>query len=200
MFEPSTRSLIEKPIKKPKLANKKGLSRQELLEVSQNISRYYAPKVSLSTQKLVLLAIDPKHLYAYWNLVENQPDTLSQNLSNSEWVLRVYKEQQSFPTKIIEKPIAEIQITALQSGQEIRLPVVKKEMIFSATISKVVEENGFNLLIKSNITLPLYGKEIQPDTENTASENTESFHESLFPQTYFYANTSRSGKGKIKVI
>lgn len=199
MLEMSKVFFFKKPINKPKLATGGDLSRQELLEVSQNISRYYAPKVSLNSQKLVLLAIDPTHLYAYWNLIENKPDTLSQGLSNDEWVLRVYNPQQNNSKKPNKEPIAEIKISALQSGREIKLPIPDKEKAYSAIIGRVVEKNGFYPLLESNVTQPLQGKGFSLDTENSMSKNSEPFYDSLFPQTSFYKNINKSGKGKVKV-
>jgi len=200
MFEMRKVFFFKKPINKPKRATGRDLSRQELLEVSQNISRYYAPKVSLSSQKLVLLAIDPTHLYAYWNLIENKPDTVSQALSNEEWMLRVYSPQQNNPTKSIKEPIAEIKISALQSGQEIKLPTPDKEKTYIAIIGKVVEKNNFYSLLESNIIQPLQGKDFPLDAESFIPENSTPFYDFLFPQTSCYKSINKSGKGKTKVL
>jgi len=204
MFEKNDRSVFKEPINKPKQANDKSLSRKELLEVSQNISRYYAPKVSSSAQNLVLLTIDPNHLYAYWNLIENQPDTLSRHLSNDEWVLRVNVQHQVHPVNKKEKSVTEIKINKLHSKQEIKLPSVKKGMVYSASIGRVDEKNKFDPLIKSNTTQPLYGKEMLSDVGETAPANISKFiHEALLkptnPQTCHYQSVNDSGKGKKKV-
>ncbi len=204
MFEKTDSPLLKEPINKPKQAAIKSLSRKELLEVSENISRYYAPKISSSAQNLVLLAIDPNHLYAYWNLVENQPDTISRHLSNDEWVLRVKEQHQIHPAEKKEKPVAEIKITKLHSGQEIKLPTLKKGMIYSASIGRVVEKNGFDPLLKSNTTLPLYEKEILSEMNDSAptkvsKPNNETLLEATHPHTFHHQSVNHSGKGKIKV-
>jgi hypothetical protein len=204
MFEKTDNSLLKEPINKPKQATIKSLSRKELLEVSENISRYYAPKISSSAQNLVLLAIDPNHLYAYWNLVENQPDTISRYLSNNEWVLRIKEQHQKYPTNTKEKSVAEIKINKLHSGREIKLPTVKKGMTYSASIGRVVEKDGFDPLLKSNTTLPLYEKEILSEMDGSApskvsKSNNETLLEATHPHTFHYQSVNHSGKGKTKV-
>ena len=205
MFEKTDNSLLKEPINKPKQATIKSLSRKELLEVSENISRYYAPKISSSAQNLVLLAIDPNHLYAYWNLVENQPDTISRHLSNNEWVLRIKEQQQRYPADTKETSVAEIKINKLHSGREIKLPTVKKGMTYSASIGRVVEKNGFDPLLKSNTTLPLYEKEILSEMDDDSAptkilkSNNETLLQATDPHTFHYQSVNHSGKGKIKV-
>ena len=62
------------------LTDLSNLSPEEILEISENISFDFAPKVSNNSQKFVLLAVDPDHIHAYWNL----GDSLLDDRKNSE--------------------------------------------------------------------------------------------------------------------
>lgn len=196
----SRKARSEQPIKEPKPIKK--LSRKDLLEVSQNISQYYAPKVSLSTQKLVLLPIDPNHVYAYWNLIENQPDTISPHLNNdgakSQWTLKVFSHHKNRQARLTKKPVTEISINELQAGRKIQLPMANKETIYSAQIGRETEEMYFTPLIRSNNTSPLYGNILLMDKVEKDPHHPK--NDATFDGQLFYKNVSASGKGIAKAL
>ena len=67
------------------------LSSKEMLKISQEISRDYAPSISIPDPELVLIPVDPYHLYAYWNLgnISQETDSLRAEVENN-LVLRVF--------------------------------------------------------------------------------------------------------------
>ena len=65
------------------------LTTKELQEISEEITRKYPPKITYATPKLVLLPIDPEHLFVAWNLSRAQMTTASKDTSG-DIVLRVY--------------------------------------------------------------------------------------------------------------
>ncbi len=196
----SKKARSEQQIKEPKLIKK--LSRKDLLEVSQNISQYYAPKVSLDTQKLVLLPIDPNHVYAYWNLIENQPDTISSHLNNgsekSKWTLKVFSHHKSKQARLTENPIAEMSINDLQAGRKIQLPMANKETVYSAQIGRQTEKMPFIPLVQSNNTSQLYGNTLL--VNKMEKDLCHPKNDATFDEPLFYKNGNASGKGITKVL
>jgi len=64
------------------------LTQIELLEISQEISKSFMPKISNDLPKLTLMPIAPQHLYAYWNLGSHKSVALKKN-STQELTLRI---------------------------------------------------------------------------------------------------------------
>ncbi len=147
-----TRRFLPISLAKVTAFTERKITRQELLEVSDNISHYYAPKITETSKKLTLLSIDPLHLYSHWNLLEDRPATLSQSLIKKEVVLKVFAEKKQ-GAKVYTKPVVQIQISDLQASKTIKLPIVESEVTYSATISKVIPgEDSISLLQSNNVT------------------------------------------------
>ncbi len=159
MFEISNEIQSEyapvKSIETLELVTRNEISKQELLEISENISRYYAPGILSNTKKLVLLAIDPHHLYAYWNLGDNKDYALSKGIINGEVVLRVYSQTDGI-RDTVKRPLVEIIIKELQSGQKIRLPTYEKSADYSASIGKINSKEPFIPLLNTNLSNAYY--------------------------------------------
>ena len=63
----------------PELVEKIRLSPKELLDIGDEIGRSFAPKASYNIPEVILLPVDPGHLYAYWNLGENRENSAPDN-------------------------------------------------------------------------------------------------------------------------
>ena len=150
----SMRFTPAKPVKMPELGNDIKLTGIELLEVSQNINLYYAPSISSSIKRLVLLPIDPQHLYAYWSLGDNQTNKISQTLIEGQLALRIYSKTKESLDAANREPVIEIAIHEVQARQRIRLPMDASNgaAVYSASIGEYDPENGFVSLLKSNNT------------------------------------------------
>jgi hypothetical protein len=133
------------------------LSRQELLEVSQNISLYFAPRISSSIKKLVLLPIDPQHLYAYWSLGDVQNEALSLSKTCHDKVLRIYSQEVRGDV-VKSKPVVDFKLQESQAKQVISLPVTNRRETYCAKIGEVNSTEGFVTLINSNTTPCFQGK------------------------------------------
>ncbi|HEY8095247.1 MAG TPA: hypothetical protein VIE65_04030, partial [Methylobacter sp.] len=76
----------------PELVEKITLSPKELLDIGEEIGRDFAPKLVCNTPELILLPVDPGHLYAYWNLGENREISRPANDGNDQLTLRIYSQ------------------------------------------------------------------------------------------------------------
>lgn len=74
--------------------NRITLTPKQLLEISDEISRKYTPRLNATTPKLVLLPIDPAHIYASWNLpdLKQSPD-VGKSSQEHDIVLRIYPHE-----------------------------------------------------------------------------------------------------------
>ena len=195
-----------KSVKTTDLLDYSMLTRQELLEVSQNISRYYAPRISSNSQRLVVLSIDPQHLYVYWSLDEKQDFKLSRSILNKEMVLRVYSQLKGKRAHASAKPLVEIAIDDFHSRQKIFIPAPITPAVYSASIGQTTAGDGFVSLIDSNTThvdqgtveqnIHIKDQENAVDYKNAGFMDEGASYETPKPLVWHYAGTNQSGKGK----
>lgn len=81
------------------------LSCEELREVSDHISLYFSPRMTLKGSQLIVLPIDPERLYIYWSIDGQLSNQLAYYLLNSELVLMIYTD--SIATPIIEQVVSD---------------------------------------------------------------------------------------------
>ena len=195
-----------KPAKPVKIHNDSVPTQQELLEVSQNISRYFAPSISTNSQRLVVLPIDPQHLYIYWSLDENQDFKLSQRMINNGMVLRVYSQLKEKRAPAPVKPLVEIAINDFHSRQKIYLPAPETHTVYSASIGQTTADDSFVSLIDSNTAhvdqvIVEEGRQIK-NQDNAVDYKSSGFmdagvsNDSPGSVRAHYASTNKSGKGK----
>lgn len=125
------------------------LSQREMLDISEAISREFAPHALTDTPELTLLPIDPHHLYAYWNLGENDAKALGDE-AGQQLTLRIYSEPDSRAETVAEAPRADgkgsqdapipfwidIDIRSPRAQQTVSLPAHVDETAYSAVIGK----------------------------------------------------------------
>lgn len=174
------------------------LSRAELREVSENISLYYAPKRPLSSRKLVLLPVDPEHIYLYWNLVDFQNGESFQDMRDQELKLSIYSHSKDNPKTV--KKIVETTVQGVQSSHQITLPIEQSSGSYSATLSQYLPEKESVELVKSNLVSTSYGSK-QTSEENNGShtllnflEGTNNLAENVISGKSHYASSNNSGQ------
>lgn len=177
------------------------LSRQELLEVSQNISLYFAPRISSNINKLVLLPIDPQHLHAYWGLGDVQNEVSSLSKTSDDKVLRIYSQEVRGDV-VKSKPVVDFKLQESQAKQVISLPVTNRRETYFAKIGELNSTEGFVALINSNTTPCFRGKKelIEAGLDDHISKVTNSLGNMTEEQPKLknphYMHTNHSGKGR----
>ncbi len=164
------------------------LTQIELLEISQEIRKDYAPKVSNSTPKLTLMPVDPKHLYAYWNLGKNEPFSLQKNTAK-QLTLRVYSA--SDKNNYLGKGYEDIPITRLQSRQDVFLSIATNVTSYRASLGICFSDNALEVFADSNLTqLPQEKRPIatvKPDSPSLLTPTNKEIKASSY--------NNRSGQG-----
>ncbi|MEQ1486305.1 DUF4912 domain-containing protein [Methyloglobulus sp.] len=111
------------------------LSPTEMLQISEEISRKYALQSFADSPQLVLLPVDPHHLYAYWSPDQKNTTSVSKDDSH-EIVLRIYPQpDENTKTPPIHSWF-DVVIDNSQTQQKVPLPAQVNANAYSATIGK----------------------------------------------------------------
>jgi hypothetical protein len=98
------------------------LSPQELRNISDEISREFAPKPGEDEAELLLLPVDPEHIYAYWKLTDAQTTALSNNTADEPFTLRIYAQAHEAHTTTLPEHWFDVMLPTVSSQQAVRLP------------------------------------------------------------------------------
>ena len=125
------------------------LTSQELLDISQDISHDYAPAAVSTIHELVLLPVDPYHLYAYWNLDENKVHETQKGAVGNNLALRVFwlPDEKSDMSKT--KLWFDVDIHKSQNQIKVRLPI--DETAYSAVIGNRFLDHSYVAFAQSNV-------------------------------------------------
>jgi hypothetical protein len=156
-FAPDFSTVIPNP------AYPHNFSPKEMLEISEEISRDFASKASDNTQELVLLPVDPDHLYVYWNLGDNKQSRPYKNASDNQLTLRIYSAPEKTMDITETKSWFDLDIKSAQAQQKILLPSRTPEGVYSAAIGKRYPDNSLAAFASSNITHTPLGKVMPHD-------------------------------------
>ena len=138
-------------IKKPEPAAQPKLSAEEMLEISEEIRQGFAPRASDNTEELVLLPVDPDHLYAYWKLGDDKANTAPKNNPGNQLTLRIYPEPNKNPDITETKSWFDVAIDSYQAQQSVALPMWNHETAYRASIGNREPDNSLAELAKSNV-------------------------------------------------
>jgi len=183
-------------IKKPEPIPQHKLSRKEMFEISEDIRLNFAPRASNNTQELVLLPVDPDHLYAYWNLGDDKLNTTPKKDSENQLTLRIYSEANKNTDTLKTKPWFDVAIDSTQAQQSVFISMRAHETAYRATIGKRFPDNSLAPFAYSNITHVPLGKAMP----NQFMESQIVFqpmiqHITARREIPTYTNNSASGQG-----
>ena len=172
------------------------LSSKEMLQISEEISLDFAPSASNNTQKLVLLAVDPDHLYAYWNLDDDPSGSTQKTDPGHQLTLRIYSEPENLADTLKKKPYFDVAVEGAQAQKNIVLPWHTHQTAYSATLGNRYQHDSQAPLASSNITHVPPGK-VMPHPVKDSPTGVKSTLQPVETSqgTSFYKNNSASGQG-----
>lgn len=132
----------------PELAENIRLTPRELLDIGEEISRDFAPKLVCNAPELMLLPVDPGHLYAYWNLGENREIS---SPANGQLTLRIYSQSDEESAASETVSWFDVAIDSPLTHQQVSLPSPVDETAYSAAIGKCGADDSFIEFAHSNI-------------------------------------------------
>lgn len=124
------------------------LSPRELLDIGEEIGRDFAPKPFGNTPELMLLPVDPGHLYAYWNLGKDRDISMA---DNEQFTLRIYSQPDQEQAAVKAVSWFDVAIDNPMTQQQVSLPGSVDETAYSAAIGKCGADDGFISIVHSNI-------------------------------------------------
>lgn len=124
------------------------LSSKEMFKISQEISRDYAPAISIPDPELMLIPVDPYHLYAYWNLGNKLETDASISKGENNLVLRVFWQPAEDCDAGEVKLWFDLPIDQTQHQRQVRLPI--DATAYSAVVGIRDSQQIFEILAFSN--------------------------------------------------
>jgi hypothetical protein len=143
------------------------LSTMEMFEISEEIRQNFAPKAENNAQELVLLPVDPDHLYAYWNVPDTKPDMTPKTDPGQQLTLRIYSEANKNTETAEAKPWFDIAIDNTQAQQSVFLSKQAHATTYSAAIGQQLPDNSLASFADSGITRVPPGRAKSGYTEET---------------------------------
>ncbi|TXL17601.1 hypothetical protein BMR04_04910 [Methylococcaceae bacterium HT3] len=136
------------------------LFQQNLLNISEEITRTYAPHSPPHQPELVLMPVDPINLYAYWNLKDSETD-IQTNPIDKQLALRIYSIPELSEHSSELQLCFDIDVHGLQNQQKVHLPIAASA--YSAVIGEINADNNFSALATSD---PIHVPRENPVSEN----------------------------------
>lgn len=155
----------------PELGEKIRFSPKELLDIGEKIGRDFAPRRSYKTPELMLLPVDPGHLYAYWNLGEKRKIATPVNDGKDQLTLRIYAQPEE------ERPVSEtakwfdVAVDSPMTHQQVALPGPADNTAYSAAIGHYCADDSFIVFAQSNIIHAPRGNQISDNFTYGLSKN-----------------------------
>ena len=130
---------------------------QELLEISQQISREYAPSRISHQSRLVLLAVSPRRLHAYWHVAKRLLNAALNRMEPEPTTLRIYAQPDSQESEDSQDQNQcnwfDVPIHASLGQQDVVLPeafTLNPAMHYSAALGQMDDQQLFTPFTCSN--------------------------------------------------
>ena len=143
-------------------------SSRELLDISEFISLTYQPQQNKMAD-LMMLPVDPSHLYIYWDLPKKDNRMFSVNNNVEDFAvhtLRVYLQNDDYGLNKIALPWFDVAIEPNQHQQQITIPPQSEAFVVSATLGYLDINNQFVPEVTSNtIQVPCQDGMVSPSLD-----------------------------------
>lgn len=128
-----------------------GLTPQELLAISRDVGSWFQRNSDVSEREpeLLLLPVDPTHLYAYWHLGTDKPPKTLPRAAMDGLTLRVYWQPDVNSGQTSSNVWFDVNIDKGAERQKVRLPI--DDSNYSAALGKIGRNHQFHALVHSNV-------------------------------------------------
>jgi hypothetical protein len=123
-------------------------SYRELQAVSRDISRRFMPKAAIGMPEILLLPVDPHHLYAYWNAGSSLPPNPDRD-PQKPLILRIYWRPNAERDIALSNLWFDIPADSAANRKKVRLPV--DDTNYSAALGRLNPDHSFEALAQSNL-------------------------------------------------
>ncbi|WP_374089385.1 DUF4912 domain-containing protein [Methylomicrobium lacus] len=123
-----------------------GFSHRELQAIGQDISQRFAPKASNNMPELLLLPVDPHHLYAFWETGANAQKSAP---AQQPLTLRIYWRPDAAQEITRSNIWFDIPADNPANRKKVRLPI--DDTYYSATLGTLKQDRTLDVLAQSNL-------------------------------------------------
>jgi hypothetical protein len=126
-----------------------GFSYQDLQAIGQDISQRFSTKASNVAPELLLLPVDPYHLYAYWDIGRNKALAAAEYNAENPLTLRIYWRPDASPEMNRSHVWFDIRIEYSLNRKKLRLPI--DDTYYSADLGRLNPDHSLEVLAHSNL-------------------------------------------------
>lgn len=119
-----------------------------LQAISEDIARRFMPTVSTAEPEILLLPVDPHHLYAYWNSGTGQPPT-PEHQAQKPLTLRIYWRPDAKQATIPLDLYFDVPADEAAHRKNIRLPIDNTH--YAAALGRLSPDHSLEVLAHSNL-------------------------------------------------
>ncbi|MCX7098009.1 MAG: DUF4912 domain-containing protein [Methylococcales bacterium] len=177
----------------PEIADPDTLHPQEMQKISDEISLNFAPSAAHNAQGVVLLPVDPDHLYAYWNLADPLIAPPKKAVE-PPLTLRIYSDANPTSGLTATNPWFDLPINSRQNQQAVTLPQRVAKATYSASVGQRNPDNSLSTEASSNRTPVAPGKaaDYPPKIQQAVFQAASPI---VVNRASSYPNKSASGQG-----
>ena len=176
-------------------------SPQELRDISQQISREYAPSRTMRQSRLVLLAVSPRRLHAYWHIAKRRlSEALQRNEAAHALTLRIYAEADTaglpLQTANYDTNWFDVPVTRVDGQQDIWLPeplIARSGVQYRAELGEMNARQIFFPQVTSNAAQT--ANIVASQTRNALPEAVAQF---IMSDSHPTSSTSKTASGQGK--
>lgn len=125
------------------------LPSNELLEISQAVSRDFAPSRSTDKPELLLMPVDPHHVHAVWSVEPAQQNAPTNTINTPPLTLRIYWLPDNSITFNNSNLFFDTPLPQHQNSQRIRIPI--SDTAYTAVIGEKGPSHSLHTVAESNI-------------------------------------------------
>lgn len=128
-----------------------GLTAKELQAISRDVGTWFQRDLALSAlePELLLLPVDPAHLYAYWHLGENGEPFEQFRPPLDDLTLRVYWRPDGNTVQTSSNVWFDVDVAGRSDRRKVPLPI--DDSAYSASLGTIGHDNRFQALAHSNV-------------------------------------------------
>lgn len=126
-----------------------GFSYRDLQAIGRDINQRFAPKAGSAAPEILLLPVDPHHLYAYWDVGRSLMPTAAENHAHKPLTLRIYWRPDAGVCSTRSPIWFDVPAEPSSNRTKVRLPI--DDTYYSADLGKLKPDHSLEILAHSNL-------------------------------------------------
>ncbi|MGR8941060.1 MAG: DUF4912 domain-containing protein [Gammaproteobacteria bacterium] len=124
-------------------------SYRDLQAIGRDISQRFAPKAGSAAPEILLLPVDPHHLYAYWDVGRSLVPAAAGNYAHKPLTLRIYWRPDAGEGDTRSHVWFDVPAEPSSNRTKVRLPI--DDTYYSADLGRLKPDHSLEILAHSNL-------------------------------------------------